>query len=294
MAWFGFNKEKEDIEKDAPGKTGAALGLSTIWRELRSLITLNFMMDVFCVFPLLLFMSVVSGWPAAVSIAFLVLSVISLICLPAAITAENRITVTMVRDENFFLWQDFTKAFRKNFGKALLGGLVFVLLLTAFVFAGFVYYFMFGQSVLFSIILAFDACLVLVTFTASLYFWPMLAYVDLPFNALFKNSLILVLGSWKRSLLAWLAELGTILFLLFMKVDIIMLLLGFIVVSVNSLLVNFAVYPSIYDRVIRKNEHETKSYAVGADQQELKWDDAEELQSASIDDLDFGSDDKEE
>ncbi|MCQ2401115.1 MAG: hypothetical protein MJ059_04235 [Lachnospiraceae bacterium] len=293
MALFD-NKEKADVVKNAPPKTGAALLGSTVWRELRSLLTLNFMMDLFWISPLMAVLSVLFAAPRALIVIMLILGIISLICLPAAITAENRITATMVRDENFFLWQDFKKAFTKNFGKALAGGFVYTLLITVFVFAGTVYYSMFGKSMLFSIIAAFDLCLIIIVFTASLYYWTMLAYVELPFGALFKNSLIMVLGCWKRSLLAWLTELVTVLLFLFVKMDLIILLLGLFVIALNSLMINFAIYPAIYDKVIKKSEHETGSFAQDINSEPLSWDSEDELKSASIDSLDFGSDDEED
>lgn len=292
MAWFN-NSNKADIEKDAPKKTGLALLGSTLWRELRSILLLNFIMDAFLIFPPVTLMAYTSGGSMPFVIVLLILSAVSVICLPAAITAMSRITVTMVRDENFFLWQDFRKAFTRNFGKALLGGFVFGLLIFVFLFAGAVYYSMFGLGVLFAVIAAFDACLIIITFTASLYYWPMLSYVELPFSALFKNSLIMVLGCWKRSILAWVVELCTALFLLVMRIDFIILLLGFFVIVVNNLLISFSVYPAIYEKVIR-TEHETKSLATGLNKKELTWDEEEELHSASIDSLDFGPDDDKE
>ena len=292
MAWFNSNN-KADIEKDAPKKTGLALLGSTLWRELRSILLLNFIMDAFLVFPPITLMAYTSGGSMPLVIALLILSAVSAVCLPAAITAMSRITVTMVRDENFFLWQDFKKAFANNFGKALLGGFVFGLLVFVFVFAGAVYYSMFGLSVLFAVIAAFDACLIIITFTASLYYWPMLSYVDLPFSALFKNSFIMVLGCWKRSLLAWIVELFTVVFLLIMRIDFIILLLGFFVIVVNNLFISFSVYPAIYEKVIR-TEYKTESLATGLNKEELTWDEEEELQSASIDSLDFGPDDDKE
>jgi len=294
MALFNRNRENKDYVPEAAKKTGIMLGLSTIRRELISLITLNFMFDLF----LLPAGGIFLAWallddPYTFIIIAAVLVLLTLLTMPAAITAMNRITTTMVRDENFFLWPDFWKAWKNNFGKSLAGGMIFSVALGLFLLAAYVYYQIFGSNSLFMVIIgAFSACLFIITLMAGFYFWPMLSYVDLPLKALLKNSLILVLGCWKRSLLGLLTLAVTLLTVGFWPSDhydflvIFFLMLGF---SLFSLCMNFSLYPAIYDKVIRKEE-EAASAAAVSHVEDLKWDDAEELRSASVKDLDFGPD----
>jgi len=312
MALFNRNTNKKDYDRYAPKKTGILLVLSTCWRELLNLITLNFTFDIFLL-PAIL---------AGVAMIFLPTDtgfIVSLICLliaflfmPTGMTAMSRITVTMVRDENFFVWKDFWRHWKKNLGKSLVGGLIFNIAVLAFIMSFIVYRNIFGaNSFLMVIIGAFCACLGIIAFTASLYFYPMTAYVDLPLKSLLKNSLILVLGCWKRSILAWLAFIpaAIIISLAFFGLDsagnfvvtlfvgggnevalVFVLLIGF---AIFSLFQSFALYPAIVDKVLRKEERAAESLATGLHTKEkLSWEE-EGLKSATVKDLDFGPDEEE-
>lgn len=293
MALFNTNREPKDYVPEAAKKTGVKLGFSTIWREIVSLITLNFMFDLF----LLPIGGVIMAWalmddPVAFLIVAGILVLLFILVFPAALTATSRITTAMVRDENFFLWPDFWKSWKNNFGKSLGGGLLFFLALGLLCLAAFVYYNIFGSNSIMMVILgAFAACLFIIALMGSFYFWPMLAYVDLPLKALLKNSLILVLGCWKRSLLGLLTVFVTLLIAglwpsnRYDFLAIFILMLGF---SLFSLCMNFALYPAIYEKVIKKEEEAAArevSHVEG-----LTWEEPEELKSASVKDLDFGPD----
>jgi len=284
MSLFGNNTDKPEITKDTPKKTGPALWFSTIVRELRSLISLNFMFLIFVIPFISAFTAFVSGYSLIIVAALLV---IGLFFLPAALTAMSRITVTMVRDENFFLWQDFWKSYRTNFAKSLLGGFLFGLGFVLLSLAAFVYYNLFGTSVLMAIIAAFTACLLIFILGASLYYWPMLSYVELPAKVLLKNSLILVFGCWKNTLLALLVFALALFVMVGLYPNTISLfvtaMIGF---SFTSLGLNFAVYPAIYDKVIRKAEE--KEGPAKPHISDLSWDEESELQPAGLDSLDFG------
>jgi len=312
MALFNRNTNKADYDRYAPKKTGILLVLSTMWRELLNLITLNFTFDIF-ILPALLAGAAMIFLPTPVN------AIVSLICLflavlflPTGITAMSRITVTMVRDENFFVWKDFWNHWKKNLGKSLAGGLIFNIAVAAFILSFIVYRNIFGSdSFLMVIIGAFCACLGIIAFTAQLYFYPMTAYVDLPLKALLKNSLIMVLGCWKRSILAWLAAIpaAIIISLAFFGLDengsfvvtffvgggneialVFVLLIGF---AIFSLFQSFALYPAIVDKVLRKEERPAESLATGLHSKEkINWEE-EGLKSASIKDLDFGPDEEE-
>ena len=294
MALINTDKENRGAGSGGPKKTGIMLGLSTIRRELTSLITLNFTFDLFLLPLIGAFLAWnLCDWPEGAVIAGGCILVFVL-TMPAALTALSRITVTMVRDENYYLWPDFWKAWARNYGKSLLGGLVFFAGTGMLALAAYVYSRIFAANTfLLVIIFAFTACLALILLTAGFYYWPMLSYIELPFKALMKNSLILVLGSWKRSLRAYLCILAVLLVIGFWPstaYDVLLILFLMIGISLFSLCMSFAVYPAIEEHVIRKAEEKAPSLATGLHSHEaLKWE--EELKSAGIEDLDFGPDD---
>lgn len=293
MALFKNDRQQNDYVPEMAKKTGIRLGLSTIRRELISLFTLNFMFDIF----LLPLGGIFLAWALLDdAVVFLIvggaLALLFILTMPAAVAAMSRITTTMVRDENYFLWPDFWKAWKNNFGKALAGGLLFSTVLGLMTLAAVVYYNIFGSnSFLMVIIGAFDACLFIIALLASLYFWPMLSYVNLPLRALLKNSVILVLGCWKRSLLAVLTIVITLAVVGFWPSNhydflvIFFLMFGF---ALFSLCMNFALYPAIYEKVIQKEEQAAEDQVSHVEN--LTWEEPEQLQSASVKDLDFGPD----
>lgn len=255
-------------------KPAAPFKLSMLYRELVSLISLNLMFVISC---------------------------IPIITIPAALTAMNRITCTMVQDQNYFLWQDYWKTFKREFGKSLLGGLVFGIAFGLFLLAGFVYYNIFGKSFLFTIILAFTACFLIIIYLASTYYWTMLAFVDLPFKALLKNSLIMVLGCWKRSLIALVIIAAHLFFVVGLApvtvgysttlTDVWVFVVFLILFSANSLLLNYAIWPAIYEKVVKPEEREKKSAATQfGTKEKITWDNENEIQSASAANLNWEDD----
>ena len=234
MAIFPFRqKDKEDIPKDAPKKTGFALVFSTLWREFFGLLKLN--------------------------LVFL-LSCLGIVTIPASLKAMSAITIRMVKDENYYLWRDYWAAFKDDFGKSLVGGILYFFLAVAFGVSTY-FYFVMGQNVhwFFIVLVAFSAVLFLWNDVASCYFYPMNAYVTLKTGQLLKNSFILVFPAWKRSGLALLSQilfLGVGIFLLPYSAPY-MLLIAF---PLTHLMVTFALYPVIEKRTaILLNEPAEKS-----------------------------------
>lgn len=221
--WYEPKKDTPGIEKNAPKKKGLALFGEIIWREFWSLLMLN--------------------------VVFLI-SCIPVVTIPAAITAMNRITVTMVRDKNYFLLIDYWKAFKRDFGKSFLGGLILGIALVLFGISTWFYY-MLSQSVgiLFLILAGCSLCLLLTAYFVSIYFFPMLAMVDLKLKPLLVNSCVLTYSCIKRTLPAALISLGILLacvaFLPYSMVYIVVILF-----SLNSLISNFFVVKVIEEHVL--------------------------------------------
>lgn len=227
--WYEPRKDTPGIAKDAPRKKGLALFLEILWREFWALLKLN--------------------------VLFL-LSCIPIVTIPAAITAMSRITVSMVRDKNFFLLSDYWKAFRRDFGKSLLAG---ILLAVGFGLFGLStwFYHMLSQSsgVLFLILAGCSLCLLLTVYFISLYFFPMLAMVDLPLKPLLINSCVLSYTCFKRTLpaavITLLISLLCVGLLPYSMVYIVVILF-----SLNSLIANFFIVKPITEQVLGIKEPE--------------------------------------
>lgn len=222
------NNNRPDIPKDAPEKKGAAKVLSTLWREFWGLIKLNFLFMLTC---------------------------IPIVTIPASITAMSRITCTMAKNENYFLWADYKKAFKRDFFKSLLGGLIILLLSAIFIFSTYVYMLMYGNSKLFILLAGIAVCFGILVLFSSFYFFPMLAMVELPMKGLLVNSLLLALSNIKRTLLALVAFLIFLVgaSLLFPYSCIYMV---FIMFSMTSLMIALAVFPVIDKKTVKRTPEE--------------------------------------
>ena len=221
--WYEPKKDTPGIDKDAPKKKGLALFWEILWREFWSLLKLNLLFLVSC---------------------------IPVVTIPAAVTAMNRITVTMVQDRNHFLLTDYWKAFKRDFGKSLLGGIVLLLALVLFGLSTWFYY-MLSQSAgkLFLILAGCSLCLLLTAYFISLYFFPMLAMVDLGLKPLLINSCVLSYSCIKRTLPAALITLA-IAFVCVGLLPFSMVYLVVIFFSLNNLICNFFLVKPIEEHVL--------------------------------------------
>lgn len=96
---FGAHRrDVKEIDRNAPPKTGAALFVEIVAREWWELFKLNLLMVLFA---------------------------LPIVTIPAMLVATTRITTTMIRDENHYLWRDFWESFRKEFWRATAVGWAF-------------------------------------------------------------------------------------------------------------------------------------------------------------------------
>lgn len=243
--WYEPRKDRPDIPKDAPKKKGTVRFLETLWREFFELLKLNLLFLLTC---------------------------IPVVTIPASLTAMSRITVTMAQDRNHFLLSDYWQAFKRDFGKSLLGGLALLGMLIVFGISTWFYYRLMLQNRFFVILAGASACLLLSALMMGLYFFPMLASVELPLGQILKNSCILTFVNMKRSLpalLLWCLLMGLGIGLLPYSAPYALL----IMCSLTSLVVSFLLYPAIEDRVLEQ-EPEPSHH-----------DSYEELQSARLGDF---------
>lgn len=190
MAFFNkdrYSKPGPGIEKDAPPKKGLVLFFSIAGRELFGLFKLNLLFLLFC---------------------------IPIVTIPAALTAMSRITLHMVRDENYFMWQEFWETFKKEFFKSLAAGaLLATVLLLSWLSIQF-YTLRLSQSMFFYILLALSWLLLLLSMMAGFYLFPMIALMDFPLKTSIQNSFLLVMARLPANL----AALAANVFLIFLMV----------------------------------------------------------------------------
>lgn len=186
-----------------------------------------------------------------------VLSCVPIITIPAALTAMHRITSVMA----------------------------------LFVLSTVFYYNLMQVNKVFVLLAGFAACVVLLTLCVSFYFFPMLAMVDLPLDALLKNSMALVFGNIGKTLLALL------LFVLLIGLGVGLLPYSFIfaaliMFSFVASITTYLTYPAIEARVMRREE----GHAAGELYQTLPQQEQPEVQlrSAGLDELRFEDDETEE
>ena len=172
--WYEPKKDTPGIAKDAPQKKGFARYFEILWREFFPLIKLNLLFIISC---------------------------LPIVTIPAALTAMNRITVTMVRDRNYFLLSDYWDAFKRDFFRSLLAG-VLVLVLVAVFSVSIWFYYMLGQagSKFFMLFVGVSVALMIMVLGSAMYFFPMLAMVELPTGKLMRNSIIMFFTHFKKSL----------------------------------------------------------------------------------------------
>ena len=96
---FGARRgDVREIDRNAPPRTGAALFVEILAREWWELFKLNLLMVLFA---------------------------LPVVTIPAMLAATTRITTTMIRDENHYLWRDFLESFRREFWRATIVGSAF-------------------------------------------------------------------------------------------------------------------------------------------------------------------------
>ena len=248
--WYEPKKDTPGIDKNAPKKKGFARYLETLWREFFPLIKLN-----------LLFL----------------LSCIPIITIPAAMTAMNRITVSMVRDRNYFMWTDYWEAFKRDFGRSLLAGILLTVALGLFGLSAWFYY-MLAQSTnkFFLLLSGASLCLLLTAFGTALYFFPMLAMVELPTKKLLLNSCIMTYSCFRKTVPAVLLSAV----LLIASIGLLpysFITLVFIAFSLTSVTSNFFLVKPILVTVLGQEEsaHVTDDIQPAAEPQQVQLSSAE-------------------
>jgi uncharacterized membrane protein YesL len=178
--FHSYLKEGPGVEKDAPKKHGLALFCDVLVQEFWTLIELNLIFVLAC---------------------------LPVVTIGPALGAMTDVLMKMVRDQNVYLWRDFWSAFRQQWKRNFLAGLPGLLLLALVPLTVLVYLPLLNQGVVYLLLFAAALLLCLVGGLAWGYIYPMTVVTDLPLPTVWKNALLLGLGSLKHALPALLAEL---------------------------------------------------------------------------------------
>lgn len=228
MGIFGnrMNRPGPGIPKDAPSKKGLALFWDILFREFFELVKLNLLFCAFCV---------------------------PVITIPAACTAMSKITVTMVRDRNHFLWADFWAEFKADFKKSTGAGALVFLGIGAGVFGAWFYSKMLTASPFFYLPLALSCLIVLVLTVMGFYVFPMIALVDLPLQKIIRNAFLLTFVCLHYNLLALVITAGLTLFAAAL-LPVTLLLFPFLWFALMNFITTFCAYYGIRKYVISEKE----------------------------------------
>ena len=170
-----FQKEGKGISKDTPEKTGFALFLETLIRELGSLIKLNFL--------------------------FLLFS-IPIITIPASFAALTNVSMKIARQQHVFVFSDFKESFKKNWKQSSLLGIIFLLLFSLITISLIFYSNASSNNNLLYVPLFICIFINLLLLFSFIYSFPLLTTVKLSLKDTLKNSFLLSIISLKNTLIA--------------------------------------------------------------------------------------------
>lgn len=233
MGLFGdrYSRPGPGIEKDAPKKEGLALFWDILVREFFELVKLNLLFLLFC---------------------------IPIITIPAALTAMSRITLSMVRDEPYFMWTDFLRSFRTNFRQSLLGGAP-LLLVTSIAGLGVLFYGpMLPTHPVFYLLAGICFLAFVMLSIMDFYFFPMVALLELKLVALLKNALYLGIICLLHNFAAF-ACIGVLTFLMVFFFPVSFFPLVLLHFSFTNLISVFCAYAGLRKYVIRQEEQPEQS-----------------------------------
>lgn len=207
-------------DQDVP-ETGIRLLLSVIKREWWELIKLN-----------------VLFWAACLPV----------VTIPCAMTAMSRLTVTMVRDQNHYLWRDFWDSFRGEWKRSYAAGGLWILmqLLLAF---GCWFYRTQGITPLYLLC----GALFILVLLSGFYLFPMIACTDLHTPQMLKNAVLLLLVCFPQTLLVVLA-IGVLIAAYVMLYPVSAPLLPAILFSLCGLLISWNTWTALEKYVLKSDQ----------------------------------------
>ncbi|MBE6861924.1 MAG: DUF624 domain-containing protein [Ruminococcus sp.] len=242
------------ISKHAPKKQGFALFFEIFTRKFWKILEVNLLYFLFWL-PLILAVVaffLIPNHYAALITAILLLIVFSVLIGPAT-AGITKIMRNYVLEKHSFIFRDFKKGFKDNFGKSAVVGIVDILICLS-VFAGFKVYPQLAEQLntkLMYVPFVISLSVALVIVMMNFYVFLMIIATDLSFKNLVKNSFALAFVEIKKSFLTlflYIMLLGLLLFLV--PIQFLLFILPFFPFALLCFISCFICYPAIQKYVI--------------------------------------------
>lgn len=227
LGLYDYEKAGSGVAKDGPQKKRVVVFFEIFLRKFWKLISLNMLFVLFC---------------------------IPVVTIGPAMAGATKVLRNFSQERHAFLFSDFWGAFKRNFGKAFLMGLIDLVAIICIV-AGCIVYPMLAKGydnmliyIPLSIVLALGVVLVMMNF----YSFPMIVTTNISFKNILKNSLFLTFLEIKNNVITFLivASISLVFGLLVYVFRLLILLAIFIPFTIIGLVVCFNCYPVIRKYVI--------------------------------------------
>lgn len=216
--WYG-REPKREIRKDTPPKEGIALFFDVLLRQFWELCKLNLVFILFC---------------------------LPVVTIPAASAAMSRIVFMMLMDRPVYVYSGFMAAFKAEWRRASLAGLIYFPVLGATVFGQYYCLNVSGNVFLYCILML--ACAL--TLMAGFYLFPMLAMLDMGLKGIFRNAILMTFLRMPQNILALIpVALFALAVWLFLPPAIMALIMVFF--SLSGLITNFCAYTGLKKYVFK-------------------------------------------
>jgi uncharacterized membrane protein YesL len=220
-----YKKEpKKEILKGAPAKQGIELFFDVFWREFWELCKLNLIFILFC---------------------------LPVVTIPAALTAMSKITMMMLMDKPMYTFDDFRSAFKAEWKRAGLVGLIYFPLLALTVLSQLFYSNVYANFVLY--VVSMFACAVLLI--AGFYIFPMIAMLDFGIKGIFKNAFLMTFLRMPQNILAFVI-IAVLSFLVWMFLPPTIMALLLIFFALCNLIATFCAYTGLKKHIIKTSPND--------------------------------------
>jgi hypothetical protein len=202
MSLFGnyFTKEGPGVPKNAPQKKGVARYFEVLSRDYFSLWKAG-MLTALCSVPLVLSIVMLAMFSQYLGVLLigLVAFVASMALFGPALMALHSLVILALRDEPFFFWHEYKKAWKANRRQAFAAAVLYGLLAGIECAAGWMALTQSEQSGNVMLLAAVLLGLLLVT-TCWIFTIMHMLYMEMPLATMVKNSLLLTFGFAKRTI----------------------------------------------------------------------------------------------
>ena len=174
----------------------------------------------------------------------------------ASITAINYVISKIINDRLVFIWDDFLKAFKSNFLRSTLYGIlssvIFVLLMLGWNISNQIT----ALPSLFQMILkVFYIFIGIVLILHTIYFYSIQAWIDLPFRSVLRNAMLIQFVAYKTTLKIFLILIVVIPFIWIFR-PITYFLIPFFSATIVFLINSYAMQPIQKYLIIKKPEED--------------------------------------